>query len=46
MGKLDLYFYEICTGFSPSHVLPIVMDVGTDNEELRNNPLSSHHMLE
>ena len=36
-GKLDCYV--AAAGFSPTRVLPIVVDVGTDNESLRNDPL-------
>lgn len=36
-GKLDCYV--AAAGFSPTRVLPVVIDVGTDNEGLRNDPL-------
>lgn len=37
IGKLDLYV--AAGGFHPQRILPCVIDVGTNNEELRNDPL-------
>ena len=37
IGKLDIYCAG--AGFHPSRVMPVVIDVGTNNEQLLNHPL-------
>ena len=37
IGKLSLY--TLCGGIDPARTLPIMLDLGTNNEQLRNDPM-------
>ena len=36
---LKLMVYIICAGINPNRVLPIVLDLGTNNEKLLKDPM-------
>ena len=37
IGKLSLY--TVCAGIHPASTLPVILDIGTNNQELLNDPL-------